>query len=450
VPAPAPPPPPAVEVESRALLDAMLRVDTSHGNETALLTPIAERLRQAGVSVELVESAPGRGSLVARVRGNGSKKPLLLLAHVDVVPVEGQPWTSPPFRPIEKDGFLIARGVGDDKGMAAAATAIVLELARTKPALSRDVILALTAGEETGGDAGARFLAAQHRELIDAELVLNEGGGLQLSPDLHSLEGVLVAVGEKTFQSYRLVAKAEGGHSSAPPPPDKDPVLHLARALQAIAQHRFPARLLPEVRGTLGLQAKYEEPPLSDAMARIAKTGKLTHKDETILAADKIYNAYLRTTCVTTMLSAAPQENVLPTTAEAVINCRVLPGETPQGTQAALAKLITDPTLTLAPEKDNGFASASPSEGEVLRAVTEVAAKQFPGVPVLPSITLGATDSRHLRTLGMLAYGVSVTPTSLDESRQGHGAHGPDERRPIAFLDPGVQFLRELTLALAR
>jgi acetylornithine deacetylase/succinyl-diaminopimelate desuccinylase-like protein len=450
VPPAPPPPPPTIEAEARELLDAMLRVDTSHGGETALLTPIAERLRQAGLSVELVESAPGRGNLIARVHGDGSKKPLLLLAHVDVVPIEGQPWTSPPFTPVEKDGFLIARGVGDDKGMAAAATAIVLELARSKTPLARDVILALTAGEETGGDAGARFLAAQHRELIDAELVLNEGGNLQLSPDLGSLEAVLVAVGEKTFQSYRLIAKAEGGHSSAPPPPDKDPVLHLSRALVAIAQHRFPARLLPEVRGMLGLQAKYEKPPLADAMTRIAKSGKLSHKDETILSADKIYNAFLRTTCVTTMLSAAPQDNVLPTSAEAVINCRVLPGETPETTFAALDALLHDPALTLAPDSDKGFASASPSEGEVLSAVQAVAAKRFPGVPVLPSITLGATDSRHLRVFGMLAYGVSVTPTSLDESRLGHGAHGPDERRPTAFLNPGIQFLRELTLALAR
>src|SRR5262249_19556803 len=148
--------------------------------------------------------------------------------------------------------------------------------------------------------------------------------------------------------------KAEGGHSSAPPPPDKDPVLHLARALVAIAQHRFPARLLPEVRGVLGLQAKYEKPPLSDAMARIGKSGKLTHKDETILATDKIYNAFLRTTCVTTMLSAAPQDNVLPTSAEAVINCRVLPGETPETTQAALQALLHDPTLALSPEENHG------------------------------------------------------------------------------------------------
>jgi len=447
-------PPVSVEAEARELLDAMLRVDTSHGEETRLLTPIADRLRQAGVNVQVLESAKGRGNLIARVPGRGEKKPLLLLAHVDVVPVEGQPWTSPPFTPVDKDGFLTARGVGDDKGMAAAATAIVLELARTKTSLARDVILALTAGEETGGDAGVRFLVEKHRELLDAELVLNEGGSLQLGSDLRGLEAVLVSVGEKTFQSYRLTAKSPGGHSSAPPPPDKDPVLHLARALTAIGEYRFPVRLLPEVRGVLGLQAKYEKPPLSEAMAHVAATGQVSRKDEAALAADKIYNAFLRTTCVTTMLSAAPQDNVLPTSAEAVINCRILPGETPDTTLAALQARVADPTLTLTltltKDGDKALRESSPIAGEVLSAVQGVSAKLWPGVPVLPLLTLGATDSRHLRSSATFAYGISVTPTSLDESRKGHGAHGPDERRPKAFLDAGVQFMRELTLALAR
>jgi acetylornithine deacetylase/succinyl-diaminopimelate desuccinylase-like protein len=470
----APAAPPSLIAEARELLDAMLRVDTSKGAETSLLEPVAARLRQAGVAVELVESEPGRGNLIARVRGNGSKRPLMLLAHVDVVPTAGQPWTSEPYTPTEKDGFLVARGVGDDKGMAAAATAIVLELARNKTPLARDVVLALTAGEETGGDAGVRFLAAHKRELIDAELVLNEGGSMQLAPDLKTLEAVLVSVGEKTFQSFRVTAKADGGHSSTPPPPGKDPVLHLSRALTRIGEYRFPVRLLPAAQGVFGLQAKYEKPPLSDAMARIAKSGKVSRKDEAILAEDKIYNAFLRTTCVTTMLAASPQENVLPTSAEAVVNCRVLPGETPETTRAALEKLLASsstapalrggasstapalrggasgPTLTLAFDGDKGFSAASPIEGDVMAAVRSVTASSFPGVPVVPSFTLGATDSRHLRAVGMLAYGISVTPTSLDESRAGHGAHGPDERRPLAFLAPGVQFLKALTLALAQ
>ena len=217
------------------------------------------------------------------MRGNGSKKPLLLLAHVDVVPVEGQPWTSPPFTPIEKDGFLIARGVGDDKGMAAAATAIVLELARNKTPLARDVVLALTAGEETGGDAGVRFLVTQHRELLDAELVLNEGGSLQLAPDLSALEAVLISVGEKTFQSYRLIAKSEGGHSSMPPPPDRIRCcISRARWSRSASTASRPGSC-PRCAACSG-SGQVRAGPLGQAMARIAKSGKLAAKDEAILA----------------------------------------------------------------------------------------------------------------------------------------------------------------------
>src|SRR5437763_5376254 len=146
----------AVETEARQILDQLLRVDTSHGNETAALQPVLARFQQAGIRAQILESAPGRGNLIARVPGTGKKRPLLLLAHIDVVPVEGQPWTVPPFQPTEKDGFLYARGVSDDKAMAAAFTAIALEAARSPQKLSRDLIVALTAGEETGGLVGVQ------------------------------------------------------------------------------------------------------------------------------------------------------------------------------------------------------------------------------------------------------------------------------------------------------
>src|SRR5439155_18914341 len=230
----------ALETEARQILDQLLRVDTSHGNETAALQPVLARFQQAGIRAQIFESAPGRGNMVARVPGSGKKRPLLLLAHIDVVPVEGQPWTVPPFQPTEKDGFLYARGVSDDKAMAAAFTAIALEAARGPQKLSRDLIVALTAGEETGGLVGVRWLAQNHRDLLDAELALNEGGALVVTPDLARMESVQISVAEKTFQSYQLVVKGKGGHSSVPPT-DSDPVVTLARALQRIGESRFPA-----------------------------------------------------------------------------------------------------------------------------------------------------------------------------------------------------------------
>jgi len=166
---------------TRGLLEDLVRVDTSHGNETAALEPVARRLRAAGVSFEIVESSPGRGNLVARVRGTGKKKPLLVMAHVDVVPVEGQKWSTPPFTPTEKDGFLYGRGINDDKSMAASAVLVLLELAKAPKRPSRDVIVALTAGEETGGAAGIKHLLTQRRDLIDAEIAL-EPFPLHLGP----------------------------------------------------------------------------------------------------------------------------------------------------------------------------------------------------------------------------------------------------------------------------
>lgn len=185
------------EAEARVIHEQLVAVDTSHGGETTALRPVLDRLKRAGVAAEIIESAPGRGNLVARLQGDGSRKPLLLVAHVDVVPVDGQPWTVPAIPATEKDGFLWGRGVADDKAMAAAFTAIVLDLARTKTPLSRDVILALTAGEETGGFEGVQWLLKNRPELIAAEVALNEGGGLVTTPDFGDIQLVGIGVAEK-------------------------------------------------------------------------------------------------------------------------------------------------------------------------------------------------------------------------------------------------------------
>src|SRR6266851_1623548 len=390
-----------VETEAREILDQLLRVDTSHGNETAALQPLVARFQRAGVQAQLLESAPGRGNLVARVRGTGAKRPLLLLAHIDVVPVEGQPWTVPPFQPTEKDGYLYARGVSDDKAMAAAFTAIALEAARSPQKLGRDLIVALTAGEETGGLAGARWLAQNHRDLIDAELALNEGGALVVAPDLSRMESVEIGVAEKTFQSYALTVKGKGGHSSVPPT-DSDPVVTLARALQRVGELRFPAKVLPESREGIALQALREKPPLSTALEHAAQSGALSPQDEAVIGKDRLANA------------------------------------------------IADPAVELKPTGDIGFAKPSPISGPVTEAVHAAARSLWGDVPVSHPMGTGATDSRHLREIGIQSYGLGGAPGTQDDQRAGRAAHGADERRPIKWMGEGVRFLREVTLQLAR
>ncbi|MGZ6123657.1 MAG: M20/M25/M40 family metallo-hydrolase, partial [Myxococcales bacterium] len=394
-----------VETEARQILEQILRFDTSHGNETAALQPILARFQSAGVRAEILESAPGRGNLVARVPGTGAKRPLLLLAHIDVVPVEGQPWTVPPFQPTEKDGYLYARGVNDDKAMAAAFTAIALEAARSPQKLSRDLIVALTAGEETGGLVGARWLAQSHRDLIDAELALNEGGALFVAADLSRMESVQIGVAEKTFQTYHLTVKGKGGHSSVPPT-DSDPVVTLARALERVGSLRFAAKVLPESREGIAFMARNEKPPLSDALKHVAESGSVSPQDEAVIGRDRLANAQIRTTCVTTMLKAAPQDNVLPTTAEATVNCRILPDETREQTQARLAEAIGDPAVELKPLEDIGFAKPSPISGPVNEAVHAAVRAVWGEVPITHSMGTGATDSRHLRQIGIQSYGL--------------------------------------------
>jgi acetylornithine deacetylase/succinyl-diaminopimelate desuccinylase-like protein len=443
-----PSPPLSLADETRATLDQLVAVDTSHGRESDALRPILDRLRPL-LPVAIVESSPGRGNLVARYKGTGAKRPLLLIAHVDVVPTEGQPWTVPPFQVTEKDGFLWGRGVNDDKGMAAVIVAIALEMGRAKPALSRDVIFALTAGEETGGFSGAQWLTKNRRDLVDAEIALNEGGAERLGEDGDRVVEVGIGAAEKTFQSYKLTVRGKGGHSSIPPT-DSDPVLTLARALVKIGEFRFPARVIAATREELAADAKLEKPPISDAEAHVAATGQVSDEEERVLSKDRIVNAHLRTTCVTTQLQGSPQDNVLPTSAEATVNCRILPDETREKTTEALRRVVDDPIVEIAPIADFGFGPYSPADGDVSAAIQKAAGALWPDVKVVATMGTGATDSRHLRAMGIRAYGVSVSPTTKAEGLAGHGAHGPDERRPARWLSDGARFLRDLTYELAR
>jgi acetylornithine deacetylase/succinyl-diaminopimelate desuccinylase-like protein len=445
----APTPPPSYETEYRQLLEQMVAVDTSHGGETKLLEPIAALYRDAGVKVQILESAPGRGNLLARLEGSGAKKPMLLLAHVDVVPVEGQPWTLPPFALTEKDGFLYGRGVNDDKAMAAAIVALTLELARSHAPLTRDVIVALTSGEETVSSDGVWWLTRNHKELIDADFALNEGGEPLLSDDLSKAIAVSVSVSEKIFQTYQLVVKGKGGHSSVPPTIG-DPVVALARALQRVGELRFKPNVLPEAKAAFETQLASAEPQYVAALRRvIASAPRISATDDATLSHNQLYNAEIRTTCVTTMLKASPQDNVLPTTAEASVNCRILPGETPAQVHDELVKVIGDPGVTVTNWAEDGGGGSTPFDGEVVDAVKKAAATTYPGASVVPSMMTGASDSRHLRNIGMRAYGVTPLAFSVAEARSGHIAHGPDERRSSKWLIPGADFFRDVVRTLA-
>ncbi|HEY8211166.1 MAG TPA: M20/M25/M40 family metallo-hydrolase [Myxococcaceae bacterium] len=442
------PVPARVMEETRQVLDQLVSVDTSHGRETDALAPVAERLRGAGLSAQVMESGPGRGNLVVRLRGDGSKRPLLLLTNVDVVPVEGQPWTVPPFKVTEKDGWLYGRGVNDNKGHAAIFTALVLELARERTRLRRDVILALTADEETGSAAGAAWVVKNHPELVDADLVLTGGGDTRLARGGDKAELVGLGVAEKTFQDYRISVKGPGGHSSMPSPAS-DIVPRLARALVKVGEVRFAAHALAATRTQVELEAKGAAPAVGAAMRKLIAGKALTPAEDEVLASDPARNALLRTTCVTTMLHASPQDNVLPTSATATANCRVMPDETTAGVRERLAAAIGDPAVTVELLGDFSSAPAMELDGAFEKLYRDVAARHFPGAVVFPTLLAGASDARFFRLKGIRAYNVVDTPFTEEESSSNHVAHGPDERRPVRWLAPTVAFLRDLTRSLA-
>lgn len=440
-----------VQREARGLVAQLVAVDTVAANESEALAPIAEVLRKAGIPVQIVESAPGRGNLVARLKGNGRKRPLLLLAHVDVVPATGQPWTVPPFQLTGKDGYLYGRGVNDDKGMVAAIVAIALE-ARKRPApLSRDLIVALTAGEETGGFAGVRWLLEHHPDLLEAELGLNEWGGvgITLTDDLSRVEQVQIGIAQKTYQSYRVSAQGRGGHSSRPRA-DLNPIYPLAVALQRIGAFTFPARVIPATRPGIAALAKVEKPPLSEALRRAAETGVVSPEDDAVLSKDAISNAFIRTTCIATMLRGSNQENVLPVSAEATVQCRLLPGDTVEGVRDALVKAVGDAKVEVTAMEDFGTGKPMSAQGEVPDAIRRVSRRFWGDVPVVEGFGFGADDGRYLTARGVLVYGVHPNPTSKSDDRLGHWAHGPDERVSARWYAEGVRWLNALVLELAR
>ena len=432
---------------ARALLDELVETDTSNppGNEERAARLLAGKLRAAGIESVLVPFAPGRSNLVARLKGDGSKRPLLLLAHLDVVGAAGQPWTTPPFRVTEKDGWLYGRGVTDDKSWVAMATALVIELKKSHAPLHRDVILALTGDEESGG-AGIRYILDHRKELIgDAEYALNEGGGVLLDgagkPRLVSL-----GTAEKTFQDFSLTANGVGGHSSVPN--DENAIYRLARALDKLAAYKFPTRLTPAVRDSLRASAVTQPEARARAMRAAAevKGDAIPPELLAVMDAHPLVRAMTRTTCVATMMNGGTRDNALPVGAQAMVNCRIMPTDTIESVKEALTKLasgLADVEIV----QDFGIGPEVPNGGPV-RAAVEKATRAVWGadVPVIGRLGLGASDSRFLRKAGILSYGIGVMAKPDEMTRN---AHGPDEAAPASSFPLGLAFLRAIVHELA-
>ncbi len=417
----------------------------SVGDNTQAARAMAARLVAAGFAEQdvrvLVPSGNAKkGNLVARLRGNGSQKPVLLVAHLDVVEAHKADWSPDldPFKLIERDGYYYGRGTADDKAMAAIFVANLIRYRQEGLKPKRDIILALTSDEEGGDYNGVSWLAAEHRDLIEAEFGLNEGGGGR-ERDGKKLFNAVQAT-EKLYRDFDLEVTNKGGHSSVPVPDNA--IYHLSAALDRLAKFSFPVNLNEVTRAFFERTAALEGGELGAAMKAVVQSNGNDAQAAAKLAQTPAYNSMLRTTCVATMLQAGHARNALPQKATANVNCRILPQDSVADVQRTLTRVFADDQVkvTLRSQAGAPAAPVSPLNPIVFKPIEELTGKMWKGVTVIPIMGTGATDSAYLRAKGIPMYGVSGLFGDIADVR----AHGRDERVGVAQFYDSQDFLYRL------
>jgi acetylornithine deacetylase/succinyl-diaminopimelate desuccinylase-like protein len=431
---------------AREILAELIGINTTHdhGNTTPAAQAMARRLREAGFpdsDVKLVGPAERNQNIVARYRGTGKRRPILLLAHLDVVEALPADWTVDPFTLTERDGYFYGRGTSDIKDMAALFVAALIRLKHEGFAPDRDIILALTAGEESGGDYnGVQWLLANRRDLIDAVYCINGDAGDPLERNGRPFARNVEA-SEKVYHDFEMVVTNPGGHSSLPT--SDNAIYRLAAALTRLGAYAFPAKLNDITRTYLERAAATMTADVSGDM-RLAAQGDGAAQAR-LSAGSPFFNAQLRTTCVATRLEGGHANNALPQRARAVVNCRMLPGEQPDSVLATLRRVVADTAVRVSALDSAVPSPPSPLVPEVLEPVTRVSAGLWPGVPVIPNMETGASDGLYLRNAGMPVYGMSGVFLDADDIR----AHGKDERIGVREYYAGAEFTYRLVKALA-
>jgi acetylornithine deacetylase/succinyl-diaminopimelate desuccinylase-like protein len=431
----------------RDLFKALIETDTTHstGDTTKAAELLARRFRDTGfpeADVQIIGPTLRNKNLVVRYRGTGLKPPVVLLAHLDVVEAKREDWSLDPFKLTEKDGFFYGRGTSDIKDGVTGLSAALLRLRRENFKPNRDLILALTSGEEGGADYnGAEWLLTNRHELVKAAFCLNaDSGGPQMRHGKKLMYSVQAA--EKIYQSFRLEVKGSGGHSSVP---TKDnPIYHLAAGLLRLSQFEFPARLGEITRRYFQTMSQIETGQTAADMKAILKTPP-DSKALKELSAVPFYNAILRTTAVATMLQAGHAENALPQMARATVNCRLLPDESPEEVAKTLRRVLADDQISITPIEAAKPSPASPLTPEIMRAVEQSKERIWPGLPILPVMETGATDGLFFRKQGTPTYGIGGTAGDLDDIR----AHGKDERVGVQDFYDGLEFEYQLIKAIS-
>ena len=437
-------PPESERQLARAIYKEMIEVKS--GFTTGTTTPIAEavarRLRAAGfpsADIFVGGASPKKANLVVRYRGTGRRKPILLLAHTDVVEAKREDWSMDPYALIEKDGYFYGRGVGDDKAQAAIWIANLIRYKKEGFKPDRDLIVALTADEEGGGPFnGVEWLLKNKRQLIDAEYSLNEGGWGEALGDTRISNDVQVS--EKYVINYRLEVHNKGGHSSLPVADNA--IYHLAAALDRLSKFGFPVKTNDVTRAYFKAMAGIEKGPVSADLGRIANgdTAAMTR----VARGSTQWNATLRTTCVATMLEGGHALNALPQLAAAVVNCRVLPEDKVEYVTATLKQVIADTAVAVNVQGTPIVGPASPIRDDLMQVVASTTSALWPGVPTVPMMVMGGTDGRYLRAAGIPTYGIQGIFYDRDDIR----FHGRDERVKVQSFYEAQTFLYELVKKL--
>ena len=429
---------PQFETATRQTLVDLIRLDTSQpqGNEYLATDYLKQRLDAVGIPATVYEAAPGRASIVARIKGNGSKRPLLLLGHTDVVTVEPQNWSFDPFEGTVKDGKIFGRGAADDKGIVAAAFEILLALHAQGIPLDRDVIFLGVADEEAGGGLGITYMIQNHLAAINAEFALNEGGRGTIDPRTGQYLSFDVGTAEKTPRRARLVAHGHAGHGSVPTRDNAIGVL--ARGISRLFDTPLPMRLNETTRAFFERLAASRPESEAAVYRAILEPNPSMATQEQLRNINPSYFSIIRTSVVPTIFAGGYQRNVIPSSAEATLDIRALPGEDPEFLFAALADIMQEPAIEIIPMPVTRPAHPpAPLDTPMFTAIETVIKARHPGAVVLPSMLTGATDSAQLRSVGITTYGFGPGIVLGDDN----GVHGNDEFLRVEALNEYLRLM---------
>jgi len=425
----------------------------SAGGVTTASEAMAKRFRDAGFpesDIQVLGATDRTKNLVVRLRGTGKKRPVLLIGHLDVVEARREDWTTDPYQFVERDGYYYGRGTADMKDGDAIMVATLIRMKKEGYRPDRDIILALTAGEESGLNNGVAWLGKNRRDLIDAEFVLNHDGSGAES-DNGKVVYVRIGASEKVYADFQLMVTNPGGHSSLPVPDNA--IYRLAAGLDRLAHYEFPFELNDVTRAyysrsldlaagqrAADIRAILKTSPDADAIARLSQ--------------DRMDHALTHTTCVATMLTAGHANNALPQMARANVNCRILPGHSAEETRQTLIQVLADPQISVKYVGENGqiYDDATSKHGmqspmlrqDVMSALEKVSGRMWPGVPVIPSMGTGASDAVYASQAGLITFEANGVAQDRDDHRQ----HGRDERIRVAAFDKGVDFYYDFLKAV--